>query len=270
MGLNRSLQLECWFHHTRIDVHQIIDFSFWVVVGQFLDRSIIETTCTLMEKMFLCVQGPQQVLQNSHITSLIRKTPPRYLEEIDDDLGLHIASPTHAGYSPKTIKFKERRKPPGGRGGLIWQDPHHDRRIRASSAGPGDGKSPPTGQKPGSPPTRHKPGSPEHIAEKRRKRLQKERERAGSPLKPLEFASLPPAEYIRRAPELKEVKVFRLVGGSVLPWSHGIGLIITPQKSHRFSHIFRTCHAHARPPCCIHGRDTLYHTQTCRTSDEKW
>ena len=51
-------------------------------------------------------------------------------------------------------------------------------------------------------------------------------------------------------------------------WSHGIGLIITSQKSHRFSHIFRTCHAHARPPCCIHGRDTLYHTQTCRTTDE--
>ena len=57
----------------------------------------------------------------------------------------------------------------------------------------------------------------------------------------------------------------------VKAWSHGTGLIITPQeKSHRFSHIFRTCHAHARSPCCVHGRDAVYHTQTCRTSDEKW
>ena len=53
-------------------------------------------------------------------------------------------------------------------------------------------------------------------------------------------------------------------------WSHGIGLIITPQKPHRFSHIFRTCHAHARSPCCVHGRSAFYHTQTCKTSDEKW
>ena len=56
---------------------------------------------------------------------------------------------------------------------------------------------------------------------------------------------------------------------SVYSWSHGTGLIITPQKSHRFSHIFRTCHAHARSPCCVHGRSAFYHTQTCRTSDEK-
>ena len=53
-------------------------------------------------------------------------------------------------------------------------------------------------------------------------------------------------------------------------WSHGTGLIITPQKSHRFSYIFRTCHAHARSPCCIHGRNALYHTQTYTTIDEKW
>ena len=54
------------------------------------------------------------------------------------------------------------------------------------------------------------------------------------------------------------------------PWSHGTGLIITPQKPHRFSHIFRTCHAHAQSPCCVHGRSAFYDTQTCRTSDEKW
>ena len=53
-------------------------------------------------------------------------------------------------------------------------------------------------------------------------------------------------------------------------WSHGTGLSITPQKSQRFSHIFRTCHAHARSPCCIHGRNALYHTQTCNTNDKKW
>ena len=32
----------------------------------------------------------------------------------------------------------------------------------------------------------------------------------------------------------------------VLDWSHGTGLIITPQKSHTFTHFSPTCHTHAR------------------------
>ena len=53
---------------------------------------------------------------------------------------------------------------------------------------------------------------------------------------------------------------------SVKYWSHGTGLIITPQKSHRFSQTFRTCHAHARSPCCVHlgGMRFITHKHVAR------
>ena len=59
---------------------------------------------------------------------------------------------------------------------------------------------------------------------------------------------------------------------TVFPWSHGTGLISTPQKPHRFSHIFRriVMHMHGIILLHTHPHNALYHTQTCTTIEEKW
>ena len=42
-------------------------------------------------------------------------------------------------------------------------------------------------------------------------------------------------------------------------WSHGTGLIITPQKSHTFTHFSHMSYTHARSPCYAYtDKDTLY------------
>ena len=53
------------------------------------------------------------------------------------------------------------------------------------------------------------------------------------------------------------------------PWPHGIGLIITSQKSHNFSQTFRNGTSHVSPQCLIHRRNAFYHAQTCTTIDER-
>ena len=58
----------------------------------------------------------------------------------------------------------------------------------------------------------------------------------------------------------------RLAIGSVLG-EHGIGLFI--RNSHRFSQNFRKEASHVPPQCLTHRLEVaLYHTQTCRTTDE--
>ena len=49
-------------------------------------------------------------------------------------------------------------------------------------------------------------------------------------------------------------------------WSHGTGLIITSQLSHRFSHM--SCTSCTITMLHTHPHSALYYTQTCSTSDD--
>ena len=55
----------------------------------------------------------------------------------------------------------------------------------------------------------------------------------------------PPGSNIRAAVAIASKDIHT----EVMNWSHGTGLIITPQKSHTFTHFSPICHTHARPPC---------------------